>query len=76
MSGRKTYAVSKLQQANEKTKDANADNHRFRHGINFDRSLVPAQKADDAWVNGLLKGKIVEGTENYPDEYLSRSYKK
>ena len=73
MSGEpKKFHVSQLQPASNVKKPAtNPDGFKYRNWERVDwRSQVEGQEADDAWVKGLLKGKIVEGTENYPTDYL------
>ena len=62
-----------LRQANEKKgKSVGGDGDRFKGVQRFDwRQQVPEQEEDDEWVRGLLKGKIVAGTENYPTDYLT-----
>ena len=69
------FQVSKLRQENEKGKSGintqQGDGHKWKGVERRDwRQKVPEQQEDDEWVKGLLKGKVVAGTENYPTDYL------
>ena len=77
MSGEKKYSVSMLQQTADvnKGKEVNPDGFKYAHRrerntYDYHVQQRQEQQEDNEWVTGLLKGKIVEGTENYPTDYL------